>query len=308
MDGHQFERCCAELLRSNGFTSVEVTSGSGDFGIDVLASKRSASYAIQCKCYSQPVGNHAVQEAYSGAAYYKRQVPVVMTNQTFTAAAIQMAAKTGVTLWGRTDLQKFICIHNRLADQAGKYPPLLRYPLFVLSFLPALATVLMGNSFRQITFSSVFAFLILWGLCFVVARWISKFASWLGQILDSIALCSRAKVPSLPVLESPPYTVESLPDPPMEADPMLTQAIETVLNAGFASTSLLQRRCKLGYARAAHILDEMEQYGIIGPCREAKPREILGTRQEAIRILTHLGDVKQSLDVLNSEHGDASFV
>ena len=43
------------------------------------------------------------------------------------------------------------------------------------------------------------------------------------------------------------------------SDPMLKQAVEVVIDAGQASTSLLQRRCKLGYARAARIMDEMEQ-------------------------------------------------
>ncbi len=50
-----------------------------------------------------------------------------------------------------------------------------------------------------------------------------------------------------------------------DTDPMFKQAVEVVIDAGQASTSLLQRRCKLGYARAARIMDEMEEKGIIGP-------------------------------------------
>ena len=67
-------------------------------------------------------------------------------------------------------------------------------------------------------------------------------------------------------------------------DPMLRQAAEVVIDAGLASTSLLQRRCKLGYARAARIMDEMEQLGIIGPYQGAKPREVLMTRQQLIEM------------------------
>ncbi len=67
-------------------------------------------------------------------------------------------------------------------------------------------------------------------------------------------------------------------------DPMLRQAAEVVIDAGLASTSLLQRRCKLGYARAARIMDEMEQMGIIGPYQGAKPREVLMTRQQLIEM------------------------
>ncbi|MFR9066164.1 MAG: DNA translocase FtsK [Faecalibacterium prausnitzii] len=55
---------------------------------------------------------------------------------------------------------------------------------------------------------------------------------------------------------------------------MFKQAVEVVIDAGQASTSLLQRRCKLGYARAARIMDEMEAKGIIGPYEGAKPRAV----------------------------------
>ena len=106
MTGEQFEHFCASLLRANGFRNVKVTQTSGDYGIDVLAQKGMDSYAIQCKCYSSPAGNHAVQEAFSGAAYYGHRIPVVMTNQEFTAAAIETAERIGVRLWGRSELAR----------------------------------------------------------------------------------------------------------------------------------------------------------------------------------------------------------
>ena len=67
-------------------------------------------------------------------------------------------------------------------------------------------------------------------------------------------------------------------------DQMLDTAIEVVIDAGQASTSLLQRRCKLGYARAARIIDEMEQMNIIGPYEGAKPRQVLITRDQWIEM------------------------
>ena len=67
-------------------------------------------------------------------------------------------------------------------------------------------------------------------------------------------------------------------------DPMLKTAVEVVIDAGQASTSLLQRRCKLGYARAARIMDEMEQLHIIGPYEGSKPRQVLITRQQWIEM------------------------
>jgi S-DNA-T family DNA segregation ATPase FtsK/SpoIIIE len=58
-------------------------------------------------------------------------------------------------------------------------------------------------------------------------------------------------------------------------DPMVMDAIRVVVENGMASTSLLQRKLKLGYARAARIIDEMEERGIVGPYEGSKPRKVL---------------------------------
>ena len=73
-------------------------------------------------------------------------------------------------------------------------------------------------------------------------------------------------------------------DDESDSDPMFQQAVEVVIDAGQASTSLLQRRCKLGYARAARIMDEMEMRGIIGPHEGAKPRAVLISRQQWLEM------------------------
>lgn len=112
LEGHDFEYICAAILSANGYSDVQVTQASGDYGIDILASQNGHLYAIQCKCYQSPVGNHAVQEAYAGAAYYGGRIPVVMTNQTFTSAATQMANKLGVQLWGRNELSRLLVAYN----------------------------------------------------------------------------------------------------------------------------------------------------------------------------------------------------
>ncbi len=101
LEGHEFEYYCADLLKDHGFLDVEVTKGSGDFGADILAEKDGVSYAIQCKCYDKPIGVKAVQEIYAGRDYYDRMVGVVMTNQYFTAPAVELAKKLKIMLWDR---------------------------------------------------------------------------------------------------------------------------------------------------------------------------------------------------------------
>lgn len=99
MEGHEFEYFCAELLEKRGFVDVEVTKGSGDYGVDILAEKDGVTYAIQCKRYEHPVGVKAVQEAYAGRDYYDRMVGAVLTNQYFTTPAVEAAKKLKILLW-----------------------------------------------------------------------------------------------------------------------------------------------------------------------------------------------------------------
>ncbi len=63
-------------------------------------------------------------------------------------------------------------------------------------------------------------------------------------------------------------------------DPLLPDAVEVVLDTGQASTSMLQRRLKLGYAHAARIVDELEEKGIVGPFEGSKARQVLITREQ----------------------------
>lgn len=108
MEGHDFEYFCADLLRKKGFQEVEVTKGSGDYGIDILAQKDGVTYGIQCKCYATPVGVKAVQEAYAGRDYYDCMVGVVLTNQYFTTPAVEVAKKLKIMLWDRGYLESMM--------------------------------------------------------------------------------------------------------------------------------------------------------------------------------------------------------
>ena len=99
MSGTEFEEYCMKILRKNGFYNIEGTSTSGDFGVDILAEKKRKLYAVQCKRYSHSVGNSAVQQVFSGKDFYEADYAAVMTNNSFTRAAIETANKNGVILW-----------------------------------------------------------------------------------------------------------------------------------------------------------------------------------------------------------------
>lgn len=108
MEGHQFEYFCGELLKKNGYSDVEVTRGSGDQGIDILAVKDGIKYGIQCKCYSSNIGNKAVQEAFAGKTFYGCHVAAVLTNRHFTRSAKELAESNGVLLWDQDKLKELV--------------------------------------------------------------------------------------------------------------------------------------------------------------------------------------------------------
>ena len=63
-------------------------------------------------------------------------------------------------------------------------------------------------------------------------------------------------------------------------DELLPAAIDVVLEVGQASVSMLQRRLKLGYGRAARLVDQMEEKGVVGPFEGSKPRQLLITKEQ----------------------------
>lgn len=193
MEGLEFEHWCADLLTKRGYTNVQVTQGSGDQGVDILAQKDGIKYAIQCKCYSSDLGNSPVQEINTGKAIYHCHVGVVMTNRYFTAGAKEAAEATGVLLWDR---------------------------------------------------------------------------DWINNALEM-----NKQSQEKPCEHIPRFTE-------IDGDNMLPQAVDVILETGHASVSTIQRKLKLGYARAARIMDEMEEYGLVGPYQGSKPRAILITKSQ----------------------------
>ena len=73
-------------------------------------------------------------------------------------------------------------------------------------------------------------------------------------------------------------------EPVSDGDELLPAAVDVILETGQASVSMLQRRLKLGYARAARIVDEMEEKGIVGPFEGSKPRQLLITKEQWLQM------------------------
>lgn len=115
LTGEEFEAYLAQVLRDNGFREIELTRASGDQGVDILATRNGKRYAIQCKNYEGAVGNFAVQEAYAGAQFYGCDEAAVVCPGTFTRAARELAASTGVRLWDGVWL-------SRMMKRSGRKP------------------------------------------------------------------------------------------------------------------------------------------------------------------------------------------
>src|SRR5207247_2027516 len=91
MTGVEFEQYIGALLQSQGY-HVRYTSTTGDYGVDLVATKNQHTYAIQAKRYSGTVGNHAIAEAVGGMKQYKCDKAVVVTSNYFTPNARVLAA------------------------------------------------------------------------------------------------------------------------------------------------------------------------------------------------------------------------
>lgn len=196
MEGHRFEAWCAEAIKTIGFSDVSITPGSGDQGVDILASKDGVKYAIQCKRYNTDLGNTPIQEVHSGKDFYRCHVGVVIANQHFTDGARNLAQATGTLLWDREWIKHYL--EHKYSDET------------------------------------------------------------IGS----------------------PQSVQSQKEETDDSDELFCAAVDIILETGQASVSLLQRRLKLGYARAARIVDEMEERGIVGPFQGSTPRVILITKEQ----------------------------
>jgi len=96
-DPYEYENAVSKVINEAG-ADARVTQGSGDQGADVIAIYKGECYVIQCKLYSQPVGNKAVQEVSAAKYFYDGDYALVVTNNSFTKSARMLASKLNVML------------------------------------------------------------------------------------------------------------------------------------------------------------------------------------------------------------------
>ena len=101
----QFEKYCGILLEDKGW-SVNYTTATGDYGVDIIAIRNGEKMVVQCKHYTFNVGVSAVQEVFAGKTFYRAQrACVVASRGGFTRSAKKLAEKTGVEVIGVINLK-----------------------------------------------------------------------------------------------------------------------------------------------------------------------------------------------------------
>jgi HJR/Mrr/RecB family endonuclease len=107
MSGAQFEVFVADLFEAMGHQTM-VLGGAGDQGVDVLVNPWGKRIAVQCKNYSKPVGNKAVQEVYAGARHHRCVEAWVVAPAGYTSGAIELARSTDVSLCDSDSVHEWI--------------------------------------------------------------------------------------------------------------------------------------------------------------------------------------------------------
>jgi len=107
MSGAQFEVFVAKIMMGLGYRAT-VLGGSGDQGVDVIATAGKERLAIQCKNYAKPVGNKPVQEVYAGARHHRCTAALVVAPEGFTKGAVELARSVGVSLRDAQDLRGWL--------------------------------------------------------------------------------------------------------------------------------------------------------------------------------------------------------
>lgn len=103
VSGEAYEHLCREILQDHGWRVV-TTPATGDQGADLIADLLGKRVVIQCKFYSRPVGNKAVQEVFAAKRFQRAEYAIVVSNSPFTRAAQQLAQTNHVLLMHHDEL------------------------------------------------------------------------------------------------------------------------------------------------------------------------------------------------------------
>jgi HJR/Mrr/RecB family endonuclease len=108
MDGLDFEKYVCRLMERQGYSDVHNVRGSGDFGVDVMATRNGVRYAVQVKRYKGNVSRRAISDAVTGRIHFNCDAAMVVTNSYFTAGAKALARSTQCELVDRDQLADWI--------------------------------------------------------------------------------------------------------------------------------------------------------------------------------------------------------
>ncbi|WP_151795700.1 restriction endonuclease [Acinetobacter soli] len=118
-DPYEYEMFISNKFMRLGWTACR-TKSSGDQGADIIVDKANYRFVVQCKLYSSPVGNSAVQEITSAKEFYNAIGAVVVTNNTYTKSARQLAESQGVWLLHDSELERWNQIIENLFNEFNK--------------------------------------------------------------------------------------------------------------------------------------------------------------------------------------------
>lgn len=312
MTGHDYERVVAAYLRNKGYNRVEVTKGSGDYGVDVIAHKGKKKYAVQCKYYTSPVSLGAVQEVIAGKAMYNCNAAMVVTNSTFTEAAEKLAKQNGVKLVSGVKSSGY-SIKDFLT-----FIGIIGIAFIALLIIGSAAAVIdtVAGQFKAGDYThailNIFEYLLLFAVLVGIPIGIKLLLKYRkGQMKNKVI-----QEPILPekqdnITDEKPYGFnkylnlskpQSIPTPKKSRDEILAELkklresdfdtythlyeyLKPFLADGYISTSAIQRRLQFGYARASRLMDILKKLGFISQDVRSK---LLVTEQEIISLLTEI--------------------
>lgn len=318
MTGHDYERVVAAYLKNKGYNRVEVTKGSGDYGVDVIAHKGKKKYAVQCKYYTSPVSLGAVQEVIAGKAMYNCNAAMVVTNSTFTEAAEKLAKQNGVKL-----ISGVKSSGHSIKDFLT-FIGVVGIVFIAVLIIGSAATVIdtVTGQFKTGDYAhailNIFEYLLLLAVLVGIPIGIKLLLKYRKMQMKNKVI----QEPILPekqcnIPNEKPYGFnkylnlsdsdsgskpQNIPTPKKSRDEILAELkklrendfdtyihlyeyLKPFLADGYISAPAIQRRLQFGYARASRLMDILKSLGFISQDLRSK---LLVTEQEIISILAEI--------------------